>query len=809
MSMRLVVAAIVVVSALCSAPAHAQLFSPGPLSRFHADLEGDDHCGDCHSSGRQVRNTLCLSCHEDLARRVNAGQGLHGGEYRGRPCAPCHVEHLGRNVPQIRWPGGNKNAFDHRLAGWPLRGAHQRQECAGCHDRGRSFLGLSTRCASCHEDPHEGRFGNECQTCHDETRWSRVDLESFDHGRARFPLRGAHRRVECARCHHDPPQYRGIAFSSCTSCHTDPHAGRFGAECSRCHNETTWTNVERFREQHPVLSLANGHADVACGDCHDRGTVAAPSRGSRCVNCHRPVHEAPFGRNCIECHRSIRWLGLPRRIGLDAHGRTAFALGGAHVDVECASCHSPELPRNERYRELEFERCGSCHRDPHEFAFRGAEGFDCASCHTDADFAPSRFALAYHAATAFPLTGSHTDVACSGCHGSVRPRLRYRVADQTCAGCHENPHGDQFAAEMARGGCATCHQTTSWHQPNIAHDTWPLTGAHARAACDSCHHPTQEDREQGRGASYRGVPRVCEGCHEDDHAGQFRTSAPIRACPQCHTTEAFEIHDFDHAARTGFALTGRHEGLPCVGCHRSEALANGTQVVRWRLGYRACADCHANPHERRERAQSSDAGVAFDVDADVLALDEALDAGVGWAFAGPTTPPDFAHPDLAHPDFAHPDFAHPDFAHPDFAHPDFAHPDFAHPDFAHSDFAHPDFAHPDFAHPDFAHSDFADFESCPRADTTDAVEACPHVDAVACAHQDATYEDATYEAASCPHLAFEARVFDDGRTNAHDDYAAHLDPSRRDVAHLGLAYAAPTEDPFDAGLQAWARELSR
>ena len=111
----------------------------------------------------------------------------------------------------------------------------------------------------------------------------------------------------------------------------------------------------------------------------------------------------------------------------------------------------------------------------------------------------------------------------------------------SCAGCHENPHGDQFAAEMARGGCATCHQTTSWRQPNIAHDTWPLTGAHARAACDSCHHPTQEDREQGRGASYRGVPRVCEGCHEDDHAGQFRTSAPIRAYPQCHTTEAFEI----------------------------------------------------------------------------------------------------------------------------------------------------------------------------------------------------------------------------------------------------------------------------
>ena len=100
----------------------------------------------------------------------------------------------------------------------------------------------------------------------------------------------------------------------------------------------------------------------------------------------------------------------------------------------------------------------------------------------------------------------------------------------------------------------------------------------------------------GRGASYRGVPRDCEGCHTDRHAGQFRLSTPERGCGDCHTTEAFTITPFDHAGLTGFALDGRHVALECIACHRETTLRDGTTAVAYRLGYRRCRDCHQSPH---------------------------------------------------------------------------------------------------------------------------------------------------------------------------------------------------------------------
>ena len=104
-------------------PSSAQFLTPGPLSRDHRELEGDQHCNDCHSSGRRLSKDRCLECHDDLRARIRAGKGLHGREYRNRDCGRCHVEHLGRNAKQVRWPKGRMEAFDHGLAGWDLRGA--------------------------------------------------------------------------------------------------------------------------------------------------------------------------------------------------------------------------------------------------------------------------------------------------------------------------------------------------------------------------------------------------------------------------------------------------------------------------------------------------------------------------------------------------------------------------------------------------------------------------------------------------------------------------------------------------------------
>lgn len=581
--------------------ARAQLLSPGPLSSDHARLEGDAHCNDCHTAGRGVSTQGCLHCHAPVAARIRAGQGLHGREYRGRSCGECHVEHLGRRAAQIRWPGGSRDRFDHRLTGWPLQGAHARTECADCH-RGRSYIGLRTACASCHEDPHGGRFGATCTDCHDQSSFSTPNVRSIDHARTRYPLEGAHRNVACARCHTGtPPRYRGLEFASCSNCHRDPHGGRFEQPCASCHVVSGFSNLDAVRQDHPGLSLANGHARVRCQACHDRGLDARPSRGDRCVSCHHEVHEAPFGRDCAQCHRNIRWTGLGREIGLSAHARTPFPLRGKHEDVACGSCHPSDRSADARYRQLRFDECRACHSDdPHRGQMARFDGGECGGCHDERGFAPSRFDPSMHARTDFPLEGRHEAVACSGCHTLPRPRLSFQLTAHACAECHENPHGDQFAPEMARGGCASCHSVDGWRRPRIDHSTWPLTGAHERAACERCHQASERDRMEGRGAGYRGVPRTCEGCHSDAHAGQFRMSEPVRQCTDCHSTEAFTIERFAHRERTGFAIDGSHARLECSDCHPSVPMAEQRNVVVYRLGFRRCQDCHANPHIERQ-----------------------------------------------------------------------------------------------------------------------------------------------------------------------------------------------------------------
>ena len=163
--------------------------------------------------------------------------------------------------------------------------------------------------------------------------------------------------------------------------------------------------------------------------------------------------------------------------------------------------------------------------------------------------------------------------------------------------CHANPHGDQFAKELAAGGCASCHATDDWRRPRIDHSIWPLTGKHATTACARCHGETTG----AEAAAFRGVPRTCDGCHDDVHGGQFRLSPPERRCEDCHTTAQFTLPGFDHAAMTTYRLEGKHAAVACGKCHTPSELRNGVTATRYRLGYRACKDCHANPHREGAR----------------------------------------------------------------------------------------------------------------------------------------------------------------------------------------------------------------
>jgi hypothetical protein len=600
---------LVIAVALAFAPriARAQLMSPGPLSQAHANIDTDDDCKRCHESGNKVVAKLCFACHKDLDAEMSAGRGLHGKQYKAKPCEECHVEHVGKNAKLVRWPGGAMDKLDHALTGYPLEQAHAKvSPCTKCHTKtsplGKAqFLGTSTACNACHKDPHAGKFTADCKRCHSVSEWKTFDRKAFDHQLARFPLTGKHVDVACEKCHTGaPPAWKPLQFATCDACHQDPHKGAFKPKaCSACHDTASWeAAADAMKTNHPKLSLANGHARVACKTCHDRGNDKPPSKGSKCESCHRPVHLATFGNRCESCHASIKWVGLPESIGRENHGKTRYKLEARHVTVDCAKCHLKTKPQAQRFKNLAFDTCATCHPDSHKGEFAARKNGECAQCHTVAGFAPTTFGVAEHATTTYPLDGKHAATPCRACHKNPAPRLAWNLPAKQCADCHANPHGTQFAKEMSQGGCAKCHTALDWHQPNIDHSTWPLVGAHARTACAACH---GEQKAGAQPASYRGIPRDCEGCHDDIHAGQFTQTQPAKACKTCHDATTFKIgKTFDHN-KTRYPLDGKHVGLACDKCHTSVALRNGATAVRWRLGYAECRDCHANPHREPKR----------------------------------------------------------------------------------------------------------------------------------------------------------------------------------------------------------------
>jgi hypothetical protein len=558
--------------------ASAQL-SPGPLAAAHAGLEGSGHCLDCHRSGKGVAPELCLDCHTAVGARVAAGRGLHA-----RPghdaCERCHIEHNGRAFALVWWGDAGVRSFDHEQAGHTLAGAHASLECRQCHRPERlrdpsglraggasldtTFLGLGRACASCHADVHGGTLGDACTSCHGQERWS--PATGFDHDGTAWPLRGRHRAQRCEAC----------------------HASRRSDAAARS-----------------SASPAERGATAAVGLFVD------DVRGTTCAACHQDPHRGRLGSGCADCHGETSWTAIEE--GSFEHGKTRFPLHGRHASVDCGGCHRPDAAAERG----EFERCDSCHRDPHlgQFAARSDQG-DCQGCHDEQGFAPARFSIADHARTAYPLDGAHLAVPCDGCHVPAhevapassapaaadatdpRPPIgsrarRYHFPSTACAACHGTPHDEGAAASAA---CDSCHVTSGWTAVRFDHTTtrFPLEAAHARLECTSCHRPDRAPAASlpPGGLPLGGLPLDCAGCHRDVHGGQLESGGTAAGCDRCHLADHWApAPRFDHDRDSRFPLVGAHRAAPCAGCHALE-MRDGVALTRYRPLSTGCADCH-------------------------------------------------------------------------------------------------------------------------------------------------------------------------------------------------------------------------
>ena len=567
---------------LASAPLAAQL-SPGKLSQPHAKLEGSANCLKCHQAGQGVAPSRCLDCHTVLKSRIAAGRGLHA-----RPgyqaCQTCHIEHHGREFQLIDWGKKGQAGFDHRLTGWPLEGAHARQACQSCHrPPKKTFLGLSPTCRSCHKDEHRGQFAKQsCVACHTTTAWK--PPAKFNHAKTVFPLTGQHQKVACASCHPNG-QWKGIQHQSCSSCHKDPHQGRFGATCQQCHSTAGWKTgaMANFNHDRTGFPLTGQHKAVACASCHKSGKLTKLAH-QRCTDCHKDPHQGRLGTTCQQCHSTAGWQ-VGSRAKFD-HDKTRFPLRGQHQKVSCQSCHTSG--RSVRF--ARFQTCADCHKNVHAGQIASST---CESCHTVGGFSPSTFTLERHQEkTDYPLQGAHLAVPCIACHKkNAAGVIRFRWESTECQACHGDPHKGEMTRVQGPQGCRTCHSINSWsHLAAFDHSRtgFPLDGGHQRVSCGGCHKPGKDGT-----VSFKGTPKACNACHGDPHEGQLVQAG----CQSCHSVQAWSRVTFDHDRHSRFKLVGAHSRLACSACHRSES-RGGKTVVRFKPLPVTCEGCHATPTAR-------------------------------------------------------------------------------------------------------------------------------------------------------------------------------------------------------------------
>ena len=280
-------------------------------------------------------NTDCLTCHADYHLKTLSSV-----------CLNCHN-------PDSFKPASK---FNHANAKFQLVGKHKNVDCLKCHKvemidgkKFQQFRGVQySNCTSCHKDPHQNQFGQNCRQCHNEESFQIVKgIKNFDHNKTDFKLEEKHLTVNCKACHKtkftDP-----LKHELCTDCHTDYHNKQFvkngvSPDCSQCHSVKGFTLFSYTIEQHNqgTFPLQGAHLAIPCYDCHKKQEKwNFREIGINCKDCHKDIHQAFIQAkyypeaNCKICHNENRWTD----ISFD-HSKTEFNLTGAHIRQNCRACH--------------------------------------------------------------------------------------------------------------------------------------------------------------------------------------------------------------------------------------------------------------------------------------------------------------------------------------------------------------------------------------------------------------------------------------------------------------------------------------
>ena len=542
-----------------------------PLTGAHKSVL----CESCHA-GNKFKGTAknCNSCHQkDFVKTTNPN---HIAANFSTECQTCHST--------FSWKPAS---FDHNTTSFPLTGGHISTTCESCH-KNNVFKGLNKTCFPCHQtdfnnvvNPNHvsGKFSTECQTCHITTTWK---PSTFNHSQTSFPLTGSHTTATCESCHKNGV-FAGTS-KTCVSCHQsnfdqskNPNhiAAGFSTDCQTCHSTFSWQPAT-FDHNTTAFPLTGGHIPVTCSSCHKNDVFKGLNK--TCYPCHQtdfnnvvnPNHvTAKFPVTCETCHTTISW----KPASFD-HDTFSFPLTGAHKTVSCESCHAGNIFKGTP------KDCNSCHQkdfvkttNPNHVAANFST--ECQTCHSTFSWKPASFD---HNTTSFPLTGGHISVTCSSCHKNDV----FKGLSKNCYSCHQTDFNNVVSPNHVTGKfsteCQTCHTTTKWNPSTFNHSqtSFPLTGTHVTATCESCH----------KNGVFAGTSKTCVSCHQSNF-DQSKNPNHIAAgfstdCQTCHSTFSWQPASFDHNT-TAFPLTGNHISVTCNSCHKNDVFKGLSKT---------CYPCH-------------------------------------------------------------------------------------------------------------------------------------------------------------------------------------------------------------------------
>jgi hypothetical protein len=406
-------------------------------------------CQDCHNQKyitdqkiKTKKNTYlglkndCLSCHADYHQQTLSSS-----------CLNCHI-------PESFKPASK---FNHNNARFQLAGKHKTVECLKCHKKEningkgfQEFRGVPfNNCTSCHKDPHQNQFGQNCRQCHNEESFNTPakGLSNFDHNKTNFKLEEKHMNVSCTKCHRtkftDP-----LKHDRCIDCHSDYHNGQFSkngasSDCSQCHSVKGFNIFSFTVSQHNTgkFPLNGSHVAVPCFECHKKlEKWSFRGIGLDCADCHNDIHKTFIQTkyypesNCRVCHNENLWT----EVSFD-HSKTGFSLTGSHIGQKCRVCHFKADPTGIAMQKFSglSKNCTDCHKDNHYGQFEKNGLTICSDCHSTQNWKASGFD---HSKTAFRLDGKHVNVLCSKCHklqqeGEIM-YVRYKLKEFKCESCH-------------------------------------------------------------------------------------------------------------------------------------------------------------------------------------------------------------------------------------------------------------------------------------------------------------------------------------------------------------------------------------